>query len=62
MNEVIIANIIAGGFELLRTHLNKPEGWKPTLQDIADLNASVDAATPEAEKAAARVRLNLPPV
>lgn len=61
MNEAAIAAIISGAFELLRTHLNKPEGWKPSIQDIEALNASVDAATPQAEKDAARVRLGLLP-
>lgn len=60
MNEAALAAIITGSFELLRTHLNKPPGWKPTMQDIADLNSRVDAATPEAEKAAARERLGIP--
>lgn len=62
MNPAIIAAIISGGFELLRQYLNQPEGWTPTQQDIDDLNAAVEAATPEAEKAAARVRLGLPSV
>lgn len=60
MNEAALAAIIAGSFELLRNHLNQPEGWKPTMADIEALNALVDAATPEAEKAAARVRLGIP--
>ena len=59
MTPTIIAAIISGGFELLRTHLNKPEGWKPTQQDIDDLFNSVDAATPEHEKELARKRLGL---
>jgi len=42
-------------------HANKPDGWKPTPQDLADFLAQVDAATPEAEKSTARVRLGLPP-
>ena len=54
--------IINGGFALLANHLNKPEGWKPTAQDWDDLEQSVNEATPEAAKAAARVRLGLPPV
>ena len=62
MGAEVIAAIIAGGFELLRQYMNKPPGWTPTQSDIDDLNASIDAATPEASKAAARVRLGLPPV
>lgn len=60
MNATIIAAIIAGGFELLRQHLNKPPGWKPPQQDIDDLIASVDAASPDAMKAAAAKRLRVP--
>lgn len=62
MNPAIIAAIIGGGFELLRQYLNKPAGWKPTAQDLADLNAEVDLATPAHEKAAARARLGLPAI
>jgi len=62
MQTAIILGLINGAFELLRTHLGKPAGWKPSETDWADLEASVDAATPEAEKAAARARLGLPPV
>ena len=40
-------------------HSNKPEGWKPTPQDLTDFLAQVDAATPEAEKQAARSRLGI---
>lgn len=58
----IILGIVNGGFQLLANHLGKPADWIPTPQDIADLNAECDAATPEAERAAARVRLGLPPV
>ena len=59
MNEAIIAAIITGGFELMRIHQNRPEGWKPTQQDLDAFLLSVDAATPEAEKAAARQRLGM---
>ena len=59
MTPIIIASIISGGFELLRVYLNKPEGWKPSQQDIDDLLMEVDLATPEACKAAARLRLGL---
>jgi hypothetical protein len=62
MTPTIIAAIITGAFELLRTHLNKPVGWKPTQQDIDDFLASVDLATPAHEKALARERLGLPPI
>lgn len=62
LTPAIIAAIISGGFELLRQYLGKPAGWVPTQQDIDDLHSSVDAATPEAVKAAARIRLGLPPV
>lgn len=63
MNAIIASGIVAiinGAFEIWRIHANKPEGWKPSPDDIANLVASVDAATPEAEKAAARKRLGLP--
>lgn len=60
MTDAIIAAIITGGFELLRTRLGKPEGWKPTPQDVEDFLASVDEATPDHEKAAAAARLGLP--
>jgi len=40
-------------------HANKPEGWKPTPQDLSDFLAQVDAATPAAEKQAARDRLGI---
>lgn len=59
MWEALIAQSINVSFELLRAHLNKPEGWKPTQQDLDDLNAAVDAATPENEKVEARKRLGL---
>jgi len=48
-------------YELIRVRLGKPEGWKPSPQDIADFIIEIDAADPESEKAAARQRLNLPP-
>jgi len=60
MNESIIAAIITGGFELMRIHQQKPEGWKPTQAEVDAFLLNVDSATPEAEKAAARVRLGLP--
>ena len=49
--------IIDSGFNLLANHLGKPEGWKPSPQEWADLDAQVAAATPEAVRAAARARL-----
>lgn len=59
MEATIIAAIITGGFELLRQHLNKPPGWKPTTQDVEDFLAVVQAASPEAIKAAAAKRLGV---
>lgn len=53
----IIMGLINGGFSLLANHLGKPEGWKPTAQEWDDLQAEVNAATPEAVRAAARARL-----
>ena len=38
------------------THANKPPGWKPTAKDWAELDAEVDAATPEARLALAELR------
>lgn len=61
MNEAIIAAIITGGFELMRTHLNKPPGWKPSQDEVDAFLLSVDNATPENEKAAARARLGITP-
>ncbi len=58
----IILGLIDGGFKLLANHLGKEEGWKPTQQEYDDLAALVNAASPEAVKAEARVRLGLPPV
>ena len=58
--ETLIATGILTLFQIWANHVNKPEGWKPTQQDIDDLLAQVDAATPESEKAAARLRLGLP--
>lgn len=63
MNPLIAAAIAAtinGAFEIWRIHANKPEGWKPTVEDWNALLAEIDAASPESEKAAARKRLNLP--
>ena len=60
--ETYIAQIIAAAFQLWANHANKPPGWKPTQTEVDDLLSQVDAATPEAEKAAARARLGLPPV
>lgn len=47
--------------EVVRVRLGKPEGWKPSKQDIIDFINEIDAATPEAIKAQARRSLNLPP-
>lgn len=61
MEATAIAAVISLGFELLRQYMNKPPGWIPAPEDIAALNASIDEATPEHEKALARERLGLPP-
>jgi ubiquinone biosynthesis protein UbiJ len=59
----IILTLVGTGINTLiqiwAEHANKPEGWKPTPQDLADFLAQVDASSPEAEKAAARVRLGI---
>ncbi len=60
--ETYIAAALTALFQIWANHSNKPPGWKPTDAEIDDLLAQADAATPEAEKAAARVRLGLPPV
>jgi hypothetical protein len=41
---------------LWATHANKPPGWKPDAKDYAELDAAVDAATPEARLALAQLR------
>lgn len=56
----IIAAFLNGGIEVWRTHANKPADWVPSAQDIADLNNLIDAASPEAVKAAAATRLGVP--
>lgn len=53
----IILGLIDAGFKLLANHLGKPEGWRPSPQEWADLDAEAAAATPEAVRAAARARL-----
>jgi hypothetical protein len=57
-----IASLLDATIRIWSTHAGKPEGWKPSPQDVADIMADVDASTPENIKAAARVRLGLPPV
>ena len=57
--EGLIITAINVGIQLWAEHTGKPEGWKPTPQDLADILAQVDAATPEAEKQAARDRLGI---
>ena len=60
MNPATLALIAMGLDALLKLwaqHTNKPADWKPTPQDWLDLMAQIDAATPEAEKAAASARL-----
>jgi hypothetical protein len=54
-----IASLITGAFEVWRINSGKPEGWKPTPEDVAELLALVDEATPEARKQLARERLGL---
>jgi hypothetical protein len=53
---VAVVNFLS---EVIRVRMNKPEGWKPSPQEIADFVVEIDAATPEAEKEAARKRLGL---
>lgn len=57
--ETIIATLLNTVIQLWANHANKPPGWEPSAQDYADMRSQVDAATPEAMKAAARVRLGL---
>lgn len=47
--------------EVVRVRMGKQEGWKPSAQDIASFIVEIDSASPEAEKEAARKRLNLSP-
>jgi len=54
-----VTALINATFEIIRTHMNKPEGWKPTVDEWNDLLNLVNLATPENEKAAARVRLGI---
>ena len=63
MNQVTTAAVIGlvnAVFEILRTHLGKPEGWRPTEQDWDDLVIANAEATPEKEKADAAARLGIP--
>lgn len=63
MTPALTAALVAtinGAFSLWRIYANKPADWRPSESDISELLAQVDAASPEAEKAAARARLNLP--
>jgi hypothetical protein len=55
----IIASLMNFTFEIWRTHSGKPDGWKPTPEDIAALLNEVSAATPTAEKQAAAERLGV---
>ena len=55
----ILAQLLNFAFELWRTHSGKPEGWKPTQEDIDELLGEVEEATPEAEKQAAADRLGI---
>lgn len=54
-----ISGALIALFEVWARHHGKPEGWKPSAQDIADILADVDASTPEAMKAEARKRLGI---
>ena len=56
---VIVTNAIDLAFELLANHLGKPEGWRPSPQDVQDFLDAQDEATPEHEKAEALKRLGL---
>lgn len=58
MNELIATTILTG-IKLWAQHNNKPANWKPSAQDMLDIVNAVDAATPEAEKAAAAARLGV---
>lgn len=60
--EQYIGLILANLFQIWANHTGKPPGWVPTQEDIENMLAIVDSATPEARKAAARERLGLPPV
>jgi hypothetical protein len=62
MNPAALSLIALGLDALIKlwaNHTGKPVDWQPSAQDWADLKAQVDAATPEAEKAAARARLGI---
>lgn len=56
-----IAIALAALFKIWANHAGKPPDWKPTQQEIDDMLVTVDSATPEARKAAARARLGMPP-
>lgn len=60
MEKAIIAAIITLGFEQLRIHQGKPEGWKPSKEELDAFMLDVDNATTENRMAAARSRLNIP--
>jgi len=55
---LIIASIYALG-KVLANHAGKPEGWKPTPENVATLLREMELATPEARKEAARKRLGI---
>jgi hypothetical protein len=63
VNAAVIA-LINATFEILRTHLNKPPGWKPSLVEWDALLNLIDTATPENVKAQAAAELGVvwPPV
>lgn len=56
---LLVNNAIDLAFQLLANHLGKPEGWKPSPQDVQDFLDLQDDATPENEKAEAMKRLGL---
>lgn len=57
---IFIAQALAALFQIWASHASKPPGWTPSQQDIQDMLATIDAATPEKVKADARARLGLP--
>ncbi len=58
--EMYIAQALFALIQIWANHANKPPGWVPTEAEVNDMISMVDAATPEAEKAAARARLGIP--
>lgn len=54
-----IGAVIRGIFDVWATHAGKPEGWKPTQQDIDDVLA-LNEKTPDEFYAEAAKRLGVP--